>query len=112
MTDYKDFIGAFGDFATLVHDTDITNYVFCSYADGAVEMYKMIVGYTVLPYDILLHVIDVEGTEADFTVESHVEKNGVQFVFLKDFIGKYGVDIHPSFQLQLEAEADEEDTFD
>lgn len=111
MADMKDFIGAFGDFETMAHDVDLKNFVFCSYGPaGEIEMYKMIVGYTVLPYDILLHVIDVESTPADFTVESHVEKEGVQFVFLKDFIGQYGVDIHPDFQLRPDAA--EEDTFD
>ncbi len=108
MADMKDFRGQFGDFETLAHDTDLEHFVFCSYGpDGGLEAYKMIVGFTVLPYDILLHVIDVADTPANFTVENHLEREGVQFVFLKDFVGKYGVEIHPDFQLGA---AKEEDT--
>ena len=100
MADVKEFRGQFGDFETLAHDCGIENFTFCSYGpDGTIEAYKMIVGFTQLPYDILLHVIDVENTGGDFDVDTHMEKEGVQLVFLKDFVGKYGVEIHPDFQL-------------
>lgn len=103
MADLKNFIGQFGDFETLDHDAELGNYVFCIYGpNGDIEAYKMIVGWTKLPYDILLHVIDVEGTGDDFTVQSHVDKEGVQLVMLKDFIGPYGVEIHKDFQLGAE----------
>lgn len=107
MANLKEFIGSFGDFETLAHDVDLKNYVFCSYGPaGDIEMYKMIVGYTQLPYDILLHVIDVENTGENFTIEDHIEKEGVELVFLKDFIGQYGVEIHPDFQLGADREGD------
>lgn len=44
--DFKNFIGAFGDFETLDHDVDLRKYVFEIYGDGGMESYKMIVGYT------------------------------------------------------------------
>ncbi len=107
MADLKNFIGKFGDFETLDHDVDLSNYVFCIYGpDGAIESYKMIVGWTKLPYDVLLHVIDVEDTESGFTVEDHAEDYGVQFVFLKNFIGPYGADIHKDFQLYPDSSED------
>lgn len=108
MSNFGDFRGAFGDFETLAHDVDLSKYVCCIYGpDGNTEMYKMIVGWTVLPYDILLHVVDVKGTEsADFDVDDHMEKNGVQLVLLRDFIGKFGADIHPDFQLGAEPPGD------
>lgn len=113
MVDIKEFIGQFGDFDTMAHDVDLKNYVFCSYGPaGEIEMYKMVVGYTVLPYDILLHVIDVEDTPDNFTVEDHVDKEGVQLVFLKDFIGQFGVEIHPDFQLGAHREGDTPTEFD
>ena len=31
MADLKNFIGKFGDFETLDHDVDLSNYVFCIY---------------------------------------------------------------------------------
>lgn len=97
---FSNFIGQFGDFETLDHDVDLGQYVFCTFGpDGEVEHYKMIVGWTKLPYDILLHVIDVENTDPDFNVKTHCERRGVQFVLLKDFIGSCGVDVHPDFQL-------------
>lgn len=103
MSNLVDFIGQFGDFETLDHDVGLKNYVFCIYGpNGGVEAYKMIVGYTQLPYDILLHVIDVEGTESNFDLEDHIKKNGVQFVLLKDFIGPYGAEIHKDFQLDAD----------
>lgn len=96
----KEFQGQFGDFETLAYDVEIGRFVFCTYGpEGDIESYKMIVGFTQLPYDVLLHIIDVEGTEANFTPEDHMEKEGIELVFLKDFIGKYGVQIHPDFQL-------------
>lgn len=100
---FADFKGSFGDFETLAHDIDIGKYVFCIYGpNGDIEAYKMIVGWTVLPYDIMLHVIDVEGTEGNFEVDTHLEKNGVQLVMLKDFIGPLGAEIHADFQLDAE----------
>lgn len=97
---FADFKGSFGDFETLAHDVDLGKYVFCIYGpEGNLEAYKMIVGYTQLPYDILLHVVDVEGTDVSFEVDDHLEKHGVQLVLLKDFIGPYGVEIHKDFQL-------------
>lgn len=102
MNSFGDFRGSFGDFETLAHDTDISKYVFCVYgSDGEhLESYKIIVGWTVLPYDIMLHVIDVQDAdEKNFDVRDHMEKNGVQFIMLKDFIGKYGADTHPDYQL-------------
>lgn len=105
MSKFVDFCGAYGDFETMAHDVDLGKYVFCSYGpDGGVENYKMIVGWTVLPYDILLHVVDVADTESNFDLEDHMEKDGVQLVLLKDFIGKYGAEIHPDFQLGADSD--------
>lgn len=103
MSNFGDFRGAFGDFETFAHDVELSKYVFCIYGpDGDIEMYKIVVGWTVLPYDILLHVVEVEGTESNFDLDDHLEKNGVQLVLLRDFIGKFGVEIHPDFQLGAE----------
>lgn len=98
----RDFFGSFGDFETFAHDADLGKYVFEIYGDGSGDGYKMIVGWTQLPYDILLHIIDVEDAEAPasgFDPVEHARKNGVEMVFLKDFIGKYGASIHPDFQI-------------
>lgn len=100
MADLTNFIGQFGDFETLDHDVTLGNYVFCIYGPkGDIESYKMIVGWTQLPYDILLHVIDVTDTDNNFDVQTHIKDDGVQLVLLKDFIGPYGVEIHKDFQL-------------
>lgn len=103
MSNLTDFIGQFGDFETLDHDVNIGNYVFCIYGPkGDIESYKMIVGWTQLPYDILLHVIDVTDSDSNFDVHEYVKDNGVQLVLLKDFIGPYGVEIHKDFQLDAD----------
>lgn len=99
MVDLKDFRGFFGDFQTLDHDVDLKKFVMCSYGpDGKTETYKVIIGCTILPYDVLLHVIDVEDAEDNVDIDNHIENHGVQLVFLKDFIGAFGVEIHPDFQ--------------
>lgn len=47
---------------------------------------------------MLLHLIDVEDApEEGFDVSEYVQKNGIEMVFLKDFIGKYGATLHPDF---------------
>lgn len=100
MVDLTAFHGAFGDFQTLALDADFDRMVFCSYGPtGEVESYKVIVGYTVLPYDILLHIIDVQDVEDEnFDINSLIQKYGVELCFLKNFIGDYGAEVHPDFQ--------------
>lgn len=102
MLDLTAFRGQFGDFETLALDTDLDKFVFCIYGpDGGIEAYKMIVGWTQTPSDILLHVIDVEGTKEDFNVDEHIKEEGIQFVMLRDFVGPYGCEIHKDFQAEL-----------
>ena len=111
MAQIKDFIGGFGDFETLAHDVDLSRMVFCTYGpEGDTELYFSIVGYTVLPYDIMLHLTDMESTECsseDFDVGEHVQKHGICFMLLRDFLTKFGAEVSPDFQ--LDASADEED---
>lgn len=105
MFDLSVFRGGFGDFQTLAHDADIEQYVYCIFGpEGNVESYKMIVGWTMLPADVLLHVIDVEGTEENFDIQAHIEKHGIQLVLLRDFVGPYGCEIHQDFQLDSSSE--------
>lgn len=102
MFELSDFFGRFGDFQTLDLDATLSKYVFCVHGpNGDIEAYKMIVGWTQLPYDYLLHIISAENLTTDHIGEefrSYVNGNGIEFIFLKDFIGAYGAEIHPDFQ--------------
>lgn len=112
MVQLEDFIGAFGDFETLAHDVDLSKVVFCSYGpDGDTELYFSIVGYTVLPYDIMLHLTDMDSTDSvkDFDLKEHVKKHGLYFMLLRDFLTKYGAEVSPDFQLETSYEQEDFD---
>lgn len=108
--DLLDFTGGFGDFPTLAHDTELLKGAVIKmwyHPDGEPDgsempFYKVIVGYTLLPNDILLHVIDVEDEPDDADVDEVISRRGIEFHLLSRFCGKHGFSIEPRHQFSTE----------
>lgn len=107
MVDLLDFAGSFGDFNTFCLDSGLLKgavvrmwYHPDDQPDGEeILFYKMIVGFTVVPGDILLHVIDVEGEEDCVDVDELIQKNGIEFHLLSNFSKRHGFSIRPEDQI-------------
>ena len=100
-----DFCGGYGDFETLFHDVDLDKYCirFWYHPDNEPEgsetlFYKKIVGYTLLPTDILLHLVSVENVDDISDNAELVKENGVQFYLLSRLCGRHGFEIIPEDQ--------------
>ena len=94
--DISDFKGAFGDWQTFWQDTDLRYYnltidFFVREGDIYRSLYR-IIGWTKIPKDILLHVIDMSNYADE---ELAIKASGIQFIRLSD-IKK--ISIYPSDQ--------------
>lgn len=99
MTEINDFFGGFGDFGTFFHDTNLDSRVIRFYVDGDIAMNKIIVGYTELPNDILLHMIDVDNCIDWEDYDEMVEKGDMEFQLLSKMLGDTGFEILDRDQL-------------
>lgn len=93
--DISDFKGAFGDWQTFWHDTGLEYYNIVIESIGEEDIYRSlyrIIGWTKIPKDILLHVIDMSNYADE---ELAVKASGIQFIRLSD-IKK--ISIYPSDQ--------------
>lgn len=115
MRDISDFIGGFGDFETLFHDTDLGQYIIRFYDEDGDAYYKAIVGYTNLANDILLHLVDADDIGEFEDIADSAEDYGIQFRLLSKIIGEDGFDIIPYDQYDDEDDLCDlcgEDVFD
>ena len=99
MTEINDFFGGFGDFGTFFHDTNLGSRVIRFYDDNDIVMNKIIVGYTELPNDILLHMIDVDNCIDWEDYDEMVEKGDMEFQLLSKMLGDTGFEILDRDQL-------------
>lgn len=92
-----------GDFETLFHDTDLEQFVICFFTaegePGEFPNYKMIIGYTELPDDIMLHLVDMEGVDTFVDADNEAARHGVEFRSLKGILAGGGFRITPRDQL-------------
>ena len=82
--DISDFKGAFGDWQTFWHDTDLEYYNIVIESIGEEDIYRSlyrIIGWTKIPKDILLHVIDMSNYADE---ELAIKASGIQFIRLSD----------------------------
>lgn len=112
MSNLSDFAGAFGDFTTMALDTGLLKGAVIKmwyHPDGEPDgsempFYKVIVGYTMLPTDVLLHIVDVEEEPDDVDIDELIERAGIEFHLLSRFCGRHGFSILPRDQFNSEAE--------
>ena len=93
--DISDFKSAFGDWQTFWQDTGLEYYNIVIESIGEEDIYRSlyrIIGWTKIPKDILLHVIDMSNYADE---ELAVKASGIQFIRLSD-IKK--ISIYPSDQ--------------
>lgn len=93
--DINDFKGCFGDWDTLWQDTDIKYYNIVIESIGEEDTYchlYRIIGWTKIPKDILLHVMDMSNYADE---ELAIKASGIQFIRLSN-IKK--ITIYPSDQ--------------
>ena len=93
--DISDFKGAFGDWQTFWQDTVLEYYNIVIESIGEEDIYRSlyrIIGWTKIPKDILLHVIDMSNYADE---ELAIKASGIQFIRLSD-IKK--ISIYPSDQ--------------
>lgn len=112
------FSSGFGDFATLFHDADLYSFVIRSFytddsdsdfnIDGEAR-YHMIVGYTELQNDILLHLVDVEGVDS---WDEFDDTESVSFELLSAFIGQHGFQILKVDQFSDDDDDDDNDVYE
>jgi hypothetical protein len=113
MRNFNDFTSGFGDFQTLFLDTDLGDYVCRFYNEDGEAIYKCIVGYTELPNDILLHIVDCENVDSYDELDEAIEKHGVSFQTLTTMLGQDGFCIIPYDQFAEDEDEDEhkDDTY-
>lgn len=89
------FSNGFDSFEDLFDDTDLDNYVIRFYDEDGSAIFKMITGYTLLPNDILLHLVDTEGCDTLDEVLESMKEYGTSFRTLSSIAGRDGFDIIP-----------------
>lgn len=110
MNLYENFKGGFGDWITMASDTDLKDYILRVWFDpdtpdgDLCDLYFKIIGYTVLPNDILLHLVDVMD---DTPTEEWANQHGVIFQLLSNLCGRHGFEI-----LVEDQQTDEDDPED
>ena len=106
MRDIKEtFAHCFGDFETMFLDTDLNGWVIRSYYDehdgdtlDGTAKYHVIVGYTQLPDDILLHLASAENVNSYDELEDSIQSHGLTFERMSTFINRHGFAIYPMDQ--------------
>lgn len=69
--------------------------------DGSeIPFYKVIVGYTMLPNDILLHLVDVEGEPDDVDIDELIKRQGIEFHLMSRVCGRHGFSIPAKEQFE------------
>ena len=94
----SDFSGAFGDFYTMFHDTDIAGYNVFTWRDNPSTTYATvmrIVGFTPLQRDYLLHTVYVPDAQLSADTEDLIEEFGISFISLSQLLGDWGFTIRP-----------------
>lgn len=101
-SNYADFMGGFKSFYDLTENTTLLGkiIVFWFIPEGGTEqdmvaITKRIVGFTNIPNDVMLHLIEVDTSENPPTYEEQMEANGVQFIKLSTVLGDRGMAIMP-----------------
>ena len=95
MLNIKEFIGHFGDFYTLAHDTDLENFVVRRWNEtGDDATFYYIIGSVPIGNELFLIVTTAEGVEDHYEA---VEKYGVSIIAAKEFF-EYGIEIRPNDQ--------------
>lgn len=93
--DISDFKGAFGDWQTFWQDTGLEYYNIVIESVGEEDIHRSlyrVIGWTKIPKDILLHVIDMSNYADE---ELAIKASGIQFIRLSD-VKK--ISIYPSDQ--------------
>lgn len=121
MKDLMDFTGGFADFETLFSDTDFDEYVIRFYHndnptrpgnnDGH-AFFKVVIGYTALGNDILLHMVDAEAADTWDEIYENAERYGVEFQLLSKMLGNHGFEIIPADQVEWDDDDDDDDDDD
>lgn len=98
MDNIYDFCGSFDSFDELLHETVMYERVVRFFVDGE-AVYKVIVGSTKIPNDILLHMVDAEGMTDISEIDEAIENFGLEFQKLSTLLGADGMEIVPFDQL-------------
>lgn len=99
------FDRGYKDFATFFNKTDLSRYVIRAWSiiDGEdVPCLYRIIGYTMIPNDILLHVVDMDNRKPEEDIDMLVGTDGVFFISLAKAIKDYGLELLPEDQLNEE----------
>lgn len=95
---YSDFIGGFKSFYDLTTRTFLIGKVitFWIEQDGRfTSITKRVIGFTNLPNDIMLHVIDAAPTTKYNSYEEQINAEGIQFLRLSYIFGIGGMLLSP-----------------
>lgn len=99
MKKMYNFVGMFNSFEALMRRGGFSDLV-CRFYDSEGEaIYKVIVGMTALPNDVMLHMVDAEGMDEVMDIPNAIEEFGIEFRSLSTMMGEYGFDIIPFDQL-------------
>lgn len=92
--------GSFASFPELFKNADLGNLI-CRFYDGGYAVYKTIIGFTMLPNDIMLHMVDVEEIDETPLIEIAIERYGIEMRLLSTMMGESGLDIFASDQEEV-----------
>lgn len=109
MRDFGNFIGGFGDFETMMHDTELEDFIVRIYTEDGYAMFKNILGWTMLSDDVMLTMIDAEGYDDDDELFDSIDHQGVEFRSLKQILKDGGIDIVPRDQYDFGEDEDEDE---
>lgn len=102
MENIFDFCGNFDSFDELMDETEMYEKVVRFFTEDGDAVYKIIVGSTAIPGDILLHMVDAEGMTDISEIDEAIKNFGLEFQKLSTLLGTDGMEIVPFDQLDDE----------